>query len=288
MRKLIRAVIICAMIVTLMIALTLAVYAASSVIYVTADKTEAEPGETVNFTVSLGPVSDMGTILMKLDIPDGLTYVKGSGKLAAGLKSELGYDMLDFTESSLIINGAASAADYSSSSDTTICTFSCTVNDGFKGKAEVGLTNLEFCSCKTWEDHTGDYSVSKAVISVGQDAEQSGSADPADASKQSGSNGSSSSSGQAGDSSSSQSGSGSGTEASQPGNSDGSSAQASDSDGQADSGDISTDDSKGMTPNDQAEEEHSSSAVWIIAVVAAAAVLIALVLLFRRKKKSDA
>ena len=288
MRKIIRVIIICAAILSMMIAQTFTVYAASSVIYVTADKTEAAPGETVNFTISLGPVSDMGSMQMKLDIPDGLTYVKGSGTLADGLKSELGYDLLDFTESSLIINGVASAADYSSSSDTKICTFSCTVNDGFKGKAEVSLTDLDFGSCKTWEDHTGDYSVSKAVISVGQDAEQSGSADPADASKQSGSNGSSSSSGQAGDSSSPQGGSGSGSEASQPGNSDGSSAQASDPDGQSDTDDISADDSKGMTPGDQVEEEHASSAVWIIAVIAAAAVLIALVLLFRRKKNSDA
>ena len=267
-----------------MIAQTFAVYAASTVIYVTADKTEAEPGDTVNFTVSMGPVSDMGSMQMKLDIPDGLTYVKGSGALTGGLQKELGYDMLDFTESSLIINGVASAADYSSKSDTEICTFSCTVNDGFKGKAEVSLTNLDFGSCKTWEDHTGDYSVSRAVISVGQDAAQGGSTDPgksSDPGKTSDPAGSSASQsqsetaqadGQAGDSTSEANGS----------------AQANGyvNEQSSDDADAATKgEDAGDAATDKAEEEQSYFATWIIAAIAILLIAAVIVVFFKRRKR---
>ena len=266
-----------------MIAQTFAVYAASTVIYVTADKTEAEPGDTVNFTVSMGPVSDMGSMQMKLDIPDGLTYVKGSGALADGLQKELGFDMLDFTESSLIINGVASTADYSSKSETKVCTFSCTVDDGFKGKAKVGLTNLDFGSCKTWEDHTGDYSVSRAVISVGQDAAQGGSTDPgksSDPGKASDPTGSSASQsqsdnaqaeGQAGDGNSEAKGS----------------AQANGTEDQSvdDTKAETTGEAAGNAAAERAEEEHSSIATWLIALAAVLLIAVIIAVVFKKRRR---
>ena len=109
----------------------------------------------------MGPVSDLGTIQMVLDIPDGLTYTLGSGKLAAGLKGKLGFDSLDYTESQkdgktrVMINGVASSADYASATDTQIATFRCTVDAGATGKLSVGLTELEFISCQTFDDFTG-------------------------------------------------------------------------------------------------------------------------------------
>ena len=279
MRKLIRVIIICTMILALMIAQIITVYASSAVIYVTADRTEAEPGDTVSYTVSLSPVSDMGTMQMVLDIPEGLIYVSGSGKLSDGLKNKLGFDYADFTEKSLMINGMASAADYSSSSETVLCTFSCTVDDNFSGMAEVGLTKLEFYSCKTWEDHTGDYTVSMTPVTVGkasgQDAGGSGDqqkpSDPAAAGGQSDKDPSSDNS---------------------PGGS-GEASQAETSDGQTDqsgvSGGSDADDPQNDTPgqaqDDEADEEHISSAVWIIPVIAAALVIFFAILLIRRKKQ---
>lgn len=298
MKKLIRVIVICAIMLSLMIAQMTTVYAGSAVISVAADRTEAEAGETVNFTVSLSPVSDLGSMLMKLDIPEGLTYVKESGKLADGLKSKLGFDMLDFTEKSLIINGVASAADYSSSSDTVICTFSCTVDNGFKGNAEVGLTNLEFLSCKTWEDHTGDYSVSSAVISVGKDsgqgsqAEQGGTSDSGkssdssastDTGKSSGSSGSngsqdqseSTASGDQADSSDPQSG-----ESAQPAGSD---SQASDDTKAETAGDAAGD--AANTGTDKAEEEQNSVSVWLIALIAVLLIAAVLAVIFKKRKR---
>lgn len=283
MRKLIRGIIICTLILALMIAQIITVYAASAVIYVTADRTEAEPGDTVSYTVSLSPVSDMGTMQMVLDIPEGLTYVRGSGRLSDGLKNKLGFDYADFTEKSLMINGIASAADYSSSSETVLCTFSCIVDEGFNGKAEVGLSNLEFLSCKTWEDHTGDYTVSMTPVTVGkasgQDAGGSGDqqkpSDPAAADGQSDK-----------DPSSGSSPGGSG-EASQAETSDGQTDQSGVSGG-SDANDSQNGASEGTVDearNDNAQEEHASSVVWIIPVIAAALVIFFAILFIRRKRK---
>lgn len=143
-----------------------AAFAASSVITVSADKIDAGPGDVITFSVILGPVEDMGTMQMALVIPDGLSYVSGSGRLADGLRNTLGYDTVSFAESSKIINGYASAKDYSSDTETLICTFQCKVEEGFSGTAEVSLSNLEFYSCQTWEDHTEEFSTGKAVINV--------------------------------------------------------------------------------------------------------------------------
>ena len=282
MRKLIRAVIICTMTVSLMIVPLFTAYAASSVIYVKADKTEAEPGETIDFTVTMGPVSEMGTMQMVLDIPEGLTYVSKSGKLAADLKDKLGYDHADFTETSLMINGMASAADYSSDSDTVLCTFSCTVDDSFRGKAEVGLTKLEFYSCETWVDHTGDYSVSEAVISVGNDDGQGASAGPgksSDTGKSSGSSGSNGSQSQSGNDTSADQNGDNSEPAEDP-------AQAAETDDQAsdDTKDAADSETLNDSTTDGAEEEHSSTSLWMIAV-AAVLIIAAIIIVFVKRKK---
>ena len=133
---------------------------------VTADKLTASPGDTINFTVTMGPVSDLGTIQMVLSIPTGLTYVANSGKLADNLKSTLGFDTADWTEVSKMINGVASAADYSCEGNTKIATFQCTVDEGATGSLNVGLENLEFYSCQTWDDHTTRFSVVPATVTV--------------------------------------------------------------------------------------------------------------------------
>lgn len=143
-------------------------------IFVTADKTTAAPGDEITFTITLGPVENMGSLQMIVVIPNGLTYVANSGKLADGLKETLCYDSLDWTEISMMINGFGSSADYVSTGKTTIATFKCTVDDGFIGTAEVALSDLEFCSCQDFADHTALYSVVSDTITV----EETSSSDP--------------------------------------------------------------------------------------------------------------
>ena len=164
---------LCFVMIFSMMTVAVPVYAApvaSTTLTVAADKTTAAPGDEITYTITMGPVSDLGSIQMVLDIPAGLTYVAGSRSLASGLKATLGFDDVAFTENMKtgkhIINGAASAADYASAADTVIATFKCKVDAGATGTLEVGLTELEFISCQTFEDITSRFSVVKTAVAI--------------------------------------------------------------------------------------------------------------------------
>ena len=175
MKKKVTSLLLCFIMIFSMMTVAVPVYAApvaSTTLTVAADKTTAAPGDTITYTITMGPVSDLGSIQMVLDIPAGLTYVAGSGSLAAGLKAKLGFDTADYTEGTkdgkprIMINGVASAADYESAADTVIATFKCTVDAGATGTLEVGLTELEFVSCQTYEYITSRFSVVKTAVAI--------------------------------------------------------------------------------------------------------------------------
>ena len=163
---------LCFVMIFSMMTIAVPVYAApvaSTTLTVAADKTTAAPGDEITYTITMGPVSDLGSIQMVLDIPAGLTYVAGSRSLASGLKATLGFDDVAFTENMKtgkhIINGVASAADYASAADTVIATFKCKVDAGATGSLEVGLTELEFCSVD-FTDITSRFSVVKTAVAI--------------------------------------------------------------------------------------------------------------------------
>ncbi len=138
------------------------------VIMVTADPSDTAPNEEVDFTISIGPVEHLGTLQMELDIPDGLTYKAGSGKVADALKN-LGMTDLEFSEGSLIINGSAFGSDIvTTEASTVIATFTCTVDDTFtSGSKDVGLGYLEFWSTEDpITNLTEYYSVIPAIVTV--------------------------------------------------------------------------------------------------------------------------
>lgn len=163
---------LCFVMIFSMMTIAVPVYAApvaSTTLTVAADKTTAAPGDEITYTITMGPVSDLGSIQMVLDIPAGLTYVAGSRSLASGLKATLGFDDVAFTENMKtgkhIINGVASAANYASAADTVIATFKCKVDAGATGTLEVGLTELEFCSVD-FTDITSRFSVVKTAVAI--------------------------------------------------------------------------------------------------------------------------
>ena len=169
MNKRITSLLLCFVMVFVMLATAVPALAApieSTQLKVIPDKTKASPGDIITYTIVMGPVSDMGSMQMVLDIPTGLTYVENSTTLAANLKTTLGFDLLDWTEVSKMIKGGASAADYESATDTELAKFQCKVDDGATGSLEVGLTNLEFGSCQTFEYHTDRFSVAKTPVTI--------------------------------------------------------------------------------------------------------------------------
>ena len=101
---------------------------------VKADKTSANPGETITFTIYMEQVGVILGLEGTLKIPSGLTYVAGSGKTADGIKTTLGWDAFDWTEESLFLNGYGSE-NYTDTSEIALMTFQCTVDSDAVAKA---------------------------------------------------------------------------------------------------------------------------------------------------------
>lgn len=91
------------------------------------DKTTAKPGETITYQVIIGPVENLQTAQFKLVIPDELEYNGGSSP--EGLAEKMNATTAKFTSSTMkfILGGTN---DYTSSSDTLLVTFTCTVKEG--------------------------------------------------------------------------------------------------------------------------------------------------------------
>ena len=105
---------------------------------------EVHPGDEITCTVVMGPVSELQSLQMEVDLPEGLTYVAGSGSLTPGLKEKFQYQALDWTDAKLMINGYASQILYTGEEDTALATFRCTVDADAAGQLTIGLKNLEF------------------------------------------------------------------------------------------------------------------------------------------------
>ncbi|MGM9624760.1 MAG: hypothetical protein ACI3XM_03530, partial [Eubacteriales bacterium] len=102
---------------------------------ITADKTRAKSGETIEYSVIIGPVINLDCVEFQMAIPDGLTYVPESGTIPDGLADKLGKNTqaaFNDTEIRVVIG---SIDGYTSTEDTLLCTFACTVDDDFSGTA---------------------------------------------------------------------------------------------------------------------------------------------------------
>ena len=106
---------------------------------VTADKTEANPGDTINFTAYYEATSACTGIQFDLDIPAGLTYVPNSGELVSGFKETANApDEASFTEITKRVI-AASLYGMTLNQRIGVVQFQCTVDDGATGIKNVTL-----------------------------------------------------------------------------------------------------------------------------------------------------
>ena len=147
MIKRILSVVIC----VLMVAAVCAVSASAAgnvELKVSTNVTDANPGDVLDYQVAMAPTSvGVGSIQFQIVIPEGMTFVGGS----VIDKEALGFDAFDFTATSMMVNGYASAADYTSESATVLANFQLKVNDDAAGNLSVTLTNVEMGSCETFE-----------------------------------------------------------------------------------------------------------------------------------------
>ena len=136
MNKRIASLLLCFAMVFAMLATAVPVFAwstetATVELSVVADKTEASPGDTITYTVNIGPIKRLQGINFTLIIPDGLIY--GVGKEVDGIKALLGADKAEYTDPTKTFVAVGGGV-YTSDSTTPLMTFTCTVGTGTVGK----------------------------------------------------------------------------------------------------------------------------------------------------------
>ena len=117
-------------------------------VIITADKTTAAVGETITYTVSLGPVYMLDAVEFKLDIPEGLKFQ--SGALVDGLAKKLNAAACNFNADKLkvaiagcvdlkVLEEQQQLVVYTSVENTPILTFTCVVEKGTVGDIVMGV-----------------------------------------------------------------------------------------------------------------------------------------------------
>lgn len=142
MNKRITSLLLCFVMVFAMLATAVPVLAAGTTSFsVTSDKTEASPGETVTYTITMAPVQRLDSLKFTLKLSSGLTIVPGSGKLTPGLKETLKCVDTAWTESTKIfyVTLCDELIGYSSENPTVLMTLQCTVDEGASGDLTADL-----------------------------------------------------------------------------------------------------------------------------------------------------
>ncbi len=138
MNKRITSIVLVLVMIISMVAAVVPVSAAAATSFkMVADKTEAAPGDTITYTISLGAVEDVYAFKLKLSIPAGLTYVEGSGMVADGLKDTMNAAKVGFTESSKVFIYGGDGTTYTCAEDTVLMQFKCTVDADATGSLEI-------------------------------------------------------------------------------------------------------------------------------------------------------
>ena len=78
MKKRILALVLSLALIIGLVPMTVALAASDTTLKVTADKTTAAPGDTINYTVSIGSIEHLMGADFEIVIPQGLVYVEGS------------------------------------------------------------------------------------------------------------------------------------------------------------------------------------------------------------------
>lgn len=136
---------------------------------VKADKSVANPGDTVNFSVSIGAVDNLGGLEFQVNAPDGLTIVEDSVVIPDGVADTIDSDG-DIVKPTKV-NGykwaySAQRTGYTASSDLVILTFSATVDEGAVFEEKSVDLRLECCFDNTTDLNDLDTTIIPAKITV--------------------------------------------------------------------------------------------------------------------------
>lgn len=169
MNKRITSIVLSLVMLFTMLATAVPVLAATPVaLKVTADTTSAHPGDTINYKVFVGAVTNMGGLEFRLNIPSGLTIVDDSISIPTGLETTIDSDgaiVVPKSGNGYKWSYSAQMTGYTGSSDLVILNFACTVDDGASGDKIVTI-NVD-----TFFDNDPpypelDYTVTPATVNV--------------------------------------------------------------------------------------------------------------------------
>lgn len=169
MNKRITSIVLSLVMLFTMLATAVPVFAATPVaLKVTADTNSAHPGDTINYKVFVGAVTNMGGLEFRLNIPSGLTIVDDSISIPTGLETTIDSDgaiVVPKSGNGYKWSYSAQMTGYTGSSDLVILNFACTVDDGASGDKIVTI-NVD-----TFFDNDPpypelDYTVTPATVNV--------------------------------------------------------------------------------------------------------------------------
>lgn len=138
-------------------------FAATTTFKVTSDKTKVNPGDEVTFTVALSAVDKLSALSFKLDIPTGLAFV--SAAVANNLQSKLGMNGMLWNVDNKSFNAYGNMDGYTSSTDTTIMTFVCRV-DNISNLPATLKVSLKETEMQDSDFNTTNPTASPATITV--------------------------------------------------------------------------------------------------------------------------
>ena len=134
------------------------------------DVTEADPGDTITYTVSMGPVAHMAGLQVQLGIPEGLTFGRLEtdssfmSKLEATDPSVL--TVFNTFSLTLVIFSDNAAFDYTSDEPTTLMTFTCTADEGAAGEKTIALPKIEIANRTAGEKPRCEYDPAGSAVTV--------------------------------------------------------------------------------------------------------------------------
>lgn len=163
MNKRIISLLLCFVMVFSMLATAVPTFAENKVqLTVTSDKATVYAGETVNFSVSIGAVNNLGVLEFELLIPDDLTIVDSSISVPDGIESIMDSDgdiVVPNTMNDYVWSYSAKNVGYTSTASLEILTFQCTVNTN----ATLGAKMIEIYVWDSADNDMNDLLVATSV-----------------------------------------------------------------------------------------------------------------------------
>jgi len=169
MNKRITSIMLCFVLLVSMLATSVPAFALDNVnLKVTADKQTANPGDTINYEVSIGTVTLLGGLDFKLIVPTGLTIADSSITIPDNLETVLDSDgdiIIPTNQNGYRWSYSAQNTGYTGNSDLVVVEFACTVdNNCALDNKEVTIQILDLFDNEDLDDFP--YTIVPAVVSV--------------------------------------------------------------------------------------------------------------------------